>query len=290
MRFVLQHINHDFASFNSLVHLYAEAKELLLDNIEIDMEETLWFDADMCAVFGAILCSLGDRPNDVNLIHIPPSVEEILSKNGFLSHYGGMEIPDWWGTTIPYQRFKINGARIFYDYIQKKFIRRAEIPEMSRELSRKFCNSIYEIFYNSVSHSCTELGIFSCGQFFPKRKQLVFTVADLGIGIRAKLENYIGREILPEQAINWATKEGNSTKQDNLLGGCGLKLLCDFISKNKGCIQIVSDAGYWQQKDSRIETGRLDYPFPGTVVRIEINTLDRNYYWLTSELNPENIF
>ena len=69
------------------------------------MNGTHRFDADMCAPFGAILYSLGVNLNRVNLNYIPKSVETILSKNGFLSHYGRAKIPDRWGTTIPYQRF-----------------------------------------------------------------------------------------------------------------------------------------------------------------------------------------
>ena len=47
------------------------------------MKETHWFDADMCAVFGAILYSLEKRLNTVSLIHISSSIEEILSKKRF---------------------------------------------------------------------------------------------------------------------------------------------------------------------------------------------------------------
>ena len=78
------------------------------------MEVTKWFDADMCAAFGAILYSLGDRLNEISLIHIPHRVERILSKNGFLSHYGRARIPDQYETTIAYQRFNVEDARYFF--------------------------------------------------------------------------------------------------------------------------------------------------------------------------------
>ena len=83
MRFSLPRIRHDYTSFEALSRLYAQTKEMIFDNVEIDMRATNWFDADMCAVFGAILHSLRTRLNEVNLIHIPLSVEEILSKTAF---------------------------------------------------------------------------------------------------------------------------------------------------------------------------------------------------------------
>ncbi len=290
MKFALPQIRHDYKSFETLVCLYEQTKEHVLDSVLIDMKATRWFDADMCAAFGAILYSLGNRLNEVNLIQIPQKVETILSKNGFLSHYGREKIPDRWGTTIPYRRFDVQDDHYFADYIEDELIHRSEIPEMSHSLLKKFRESIFEIFSNAVLHSHTKLGIFSCGQFFPNRNRLDFTVADLGVTMLENIKNYTGTELSPEEAIIWATQEGHTTKGDNLPGGLGLKILYDFIHLNGGCLQIVSDAGYWQLKDSRVITKPLTYSFPGTVASIEINTADTAAYVLVSELKAEDIF
>ena len=303
MRFHLPEIHRNPAGFDALAYLHAQTKELLFDDIEINMKETHWFDADMCAAFGAILYSLGDRLNKVNIIHIPQRVEIILSKNGFLSHYGRVKIPDRWRTTIPYQQFDgtISYQRFddrdddyFVRNIENEFIHRPEIPKMSPQLFKKFRKSIAEIFGNAVLHSETQLGIFSCGQFFPTKNRLYFTVADLGVGIRQNIKKHTKIELSPEEAITWATQEYNTTRLPNspdMPGGLGLTLLCDFIDLNGGCIQIVSDAGYWQWKNSEIKTERLNYVFPGTVVNVEINTADTDVYRLSSEeIDPEYIF
>ena len=290
MKFLLPQIDHDYASFEALAHLHAQTKECIFDNVEINMNTTRWFHADMCAAFGAILYSLGARLNTVNLIHIRPWVEEILSKNGFLSHYGRAQIPDHWGTTIPYRRFDVEDDHYFAGYIEDEFIHRSEIPEMSPRLLKKFRESIFEIFSNAVLHSHTRLGIFSCGQFFPHRNRLDFTVADLGVGIRQNIRKHIGLKLSPEDAIIWATEEFNTTKRGKLPGGLGLKILCEFIDLNGGSIQIVSDAGYWQRKNKKTVTKPLRHPFPGTVVSVEIDTSDRQVYTLTSESKADNIF
>ena len=290
MIFSLPEIRHDQASFEALASLHAQTKECVLDNVEINMNATHWFDADMCAAFGAILYGLGKNLNTINLVNLHRPVEDILSKNGFLSHYGRVKIPDRWGTTITYQRFDVKDDHYFAEYIENEFIHRSEIPKMSPGLLKKFRESIFEIFSNAVLHSGTHLGIFSCGQFFPKQNRLDFTVADLGVGIRQNVEDYTRRKFSPENAIAWATEEFNTTKRGKLPGGLGLKILCEFIDLNGGSIQIVSDAGYWQRKNKKTVTKPLSHPFPGTVVSVEINTADKHVYSLASDLNPEDIF
>ena len=288
--FLPRTFGHDQGGFASLTRLYAQAEECFLDDIEIDMQATKWFDADMCAAFGAVLYLLGDNLNTVNLINIDSSVGRILSKNGFLSHYGREKISDSWRTTISYQRFDVKDDRYFAGYIENEFIYRSEIPKMSLELLKKFRESIFEIFSNAVLHSRTKLGIFSCGQFFPTRNRLDFTVADLGIGIRQNVEDHVGFSLSAEQAITWATEANNTTKHGNVPGGLGLKLLCEFIDQNRGRIQIVSDTGYWRRENGEIHTALLKYPFPGTIVSVEINTDNAYSYRLTSELNEMDIF
>lgn len=254
------------------------------------MKATTWFDADMCAAFGAILYHLGNELNSIHLININPDVERILSKNGFLSHYGRKKIPDNWATTVVYQHFDAGDNRYFREYVGNEFIHRSEIPKMSPGLLKKFRKNINEIFDNAKIHSETQLGVFSCGQFFPKKNRLDFTVADLGVGMHRKVCDHIRSDISPEQAISWATKERNTTKVDKIPGGLGLKLLREFIDLNGGRIQIASDAGYWQRKNRKTNISALPQRFPGTVVSVEINTADDSSYKLSSEVASNEIF
>ena len=291
MKFTLpQQVRHDYESFSALARLYDQARDYHFENIEIDMSTTNWLDADMCAAFGAILYSLGDNLNQVKLVNVRPSVESILSKNGFLSHYGRVRSPDSWGTTISYQRFDVTDDRFFSSYIEREFIHRTEMPDMSPGLLKKFRESIFEIFSNAVLHSGTRMGIFSCGQFFPRQHKLDFTVADLGVGIRQNVSEYLNDDISAEKAIIWATEGNNTTKRGDVPGGLGLKLLQEFIDLNGGCLQIVSDAGYWKRASKAYNVAHLGCSFPGTVVNIEINTADSQSYILSSEWDADDIF
>lgn len=290
MKFALPEICHDQAGFEALVRLQMQTQDCIFDKVDIDMGATNWFDADMCAAFGALLYRLSEELNSVRLTNIRPNVENILSKNGFLSHYGREKLPDRWGTTIPYQRFDAKDDRYFAGYIENELMHRSEMPDMSPGLLKKFRESIFEIFSNAVLHSRTKLGIFSCGQFFPARHQLDFSVADLGIGIRQNVKENAGLDLSPEKAIEWATQGRNTTKHGQIPGGLGLKLLGEFIHLNGGCIQIVSDAGYWRRERGRTLCARLSHAFPGTVVSVEINTADTQSYVLSSELSEADIF
>lgn len=290
MKIPLPAIRHDQSGFEALIHLNAKSEQHSFGHIEIDMAATDWFDADMCAAFGAILYRIGSQVNSVYLINLRAEVEKILSKNGFLSNYGGKRIPDKWGTTIPYQRFEVQDDRYFANYVATELVRRAEMPQMSSGLIKKFRESVFEIFSNSVIHSQTKLGIFSCGQYFPKRNRLDFSVVDLGIGIRQNIKQSIGFDFPAEQAIAWATQGNNTTKRGRIPGGLGLKLLSEFIKLNDGRIQIVSDAGYFCLQKDRSFVKRFSQPFPGTAVSIEINTADTHSYLLSSELSDAEVF
>jgi hypothetical protein len=290
MRLVLPEIKHDEAGFSAMTELAAQTTNCHHDQIEVDMSRTTWFDADMCAPFGAILYRSGRNLNNIRLSGIREEVERILSKNAFLSSYGRDKVPDTYGTTSPYQRFDVKDDRYFASYIERELVRRPEFPKMSIGLLKKFRESVFEIFSNAVIHSEAKLGVFSCGQYFPKRHRLALSVADLGIGIRENLRRRRGLDREAHEAITWALEAANTTKSGTIPGGLGLKLLREFIMKNEGTLQIVSDRGYWALLAGQARTQRLRNPFPGTVVSIEINTADTHSYALTSEVSAADIF
>lgn len=156
---------------------------------------------------------------------------------------------------------------------------------MSDGLSRRFKDSILEIFDNAAVHSETGLGIFVCGQYFHKRNKLDFSIADAGIGIRRKVARELGLKMLSHDAIAWALEAGNTTRRGRIPGGMGLKIMRKFVEINHGRLQIVSDRGYWEQcQDGCLIRRRMDDSFPGTVVNIEINTADERSYCLPSEI------
>ncbi|MBK5247299.1 MAG: ATP-binding protein [Peptostreptococcaceae bacterium] len=148
-----------------------------------------------------------------------------------------------------------------------------------------------EVILNAAIHSESDSGVFVCGQFYPQKQRIDFTITDAGIGIPEKVSKYLRIDRLDScEAIKWALTEGNTTKGGVQPGGLGLKLIKDFIQINKGKLQIVSQFGYYEFSINGESYQELNYEFPGTCINIEINTNDSSNYCLQSELSSEDIF
>ncbi len=292
MRVSLGKVQTDFDGFSKMIVLYHQAQACKEKTYEIDMSTVSWFDANMCALLGAALFEYGET-HGIRLLGIKKTLHNLLQRNGFLSNFGftGEKVPDFKGTTIEYQRFEKNDSVAFKNYVERHFVGKG-IPDMTPALLKKFRESIAELFENAVEHSNSIKGIFACGQFFPNANRLDFSVADLGIGIRNKVNNEKGLHFDAIQAIKWAMAGQNTTRRrsDKKPGGLGLKLIKEFIELNRGKIQIISDTGYWSYTYKGVVAKFFSLPYPGTVVNIEINTADKDSYCLASELVPADIF
>ena len=284
----LRDIKSTFLGFSRLAELANETKDCILDTVEVDMSAADWFEANMSAPLGVIFARLVDGLNTVQPVALRPGVETILTKNLFLVGYGYPERTDNYGTAIPYRRFKPEDHRYFASYLNKHLAGKG-IPKMSEGLGRRFKDSILEIFMNAAMHSETDLGIFTCGQFFPTQQRLEFCIADAGIGIRKKIRKELNVSMNSDKAILWALTEGNTTRKGAVPGGLGLKLLREFVALNGGRIQIVSDRGYWEFSGGQETLKRFERSFPGTVVNLEINTADAQSYCLSSERQTDTV-
>jgi len=283
-------IQSNCRGFDSIADIAEKARSLFLDSIELDFLYCSFFDANMAAPLYAVISRLRDDLNDVSVANIQADVKLILRKNRFLSVFNQSELIDTNQTTLPFKIFKLNAGDQFNDYLDTYMTGRG-IPEMSQMLKKRFRQSLLEIFLNASIHSDSTSGIFACGQFFPQKHRLDFTIADAGIGIRENVRRYTGHQRMSScAAIKWALIEGNSTKTGNYPGGLGLKLIKNFIRKNKGKLQIVSRFGCYEFSANDETVKKMDHDFPGTCVNIEINTQDTSSYCLKSELSSKDIF
>lgn len=282
MTIELPEIRSNFEGFASLTDFAAKTNECDFETVTVDFSNVAWFDANMSAPLGVLFTRLTEDLNSVRPVHVPARIQKILAKNLFLVGYGFPECEDDYGTTIPYRRFQPEDSRYFVSYLNKHLEGKG-IPMMTEGLGRRFKDSILEIFVNSAMHSESKFGIFACGQFFPAQQRLDFSVADAGIGIRRKIRKELGLVLNSDKAIQWALEEGNTTRKGAIPGGLGLKLLREFVALNGGCLQIVSDRGFWESRGGQESVQRFEHPFPGTVINLEINTADVNSYRLSSE-------
>jgi len=97
------------------------------------------------------------------------------------------------------------------------------------------------------------------------------------VTILENVKRKLRSEITSKDAIDWATKDGNSTKVGES-GGIGLYQLREFLKENGGKIQIVSSDGYWQEYENEITQILYTKPFKGTIVDIEVDINDKTYF------------
>jgi|SRR5690625_2672199 len=279
---ILKNINNSYSSYQQLISFYQKYKDSMFEDINIEFRQ--WFAANLSAALGIVL----DSVSELNFIHfeyIKPEIKQILLRNEFLSYYGFKKLRDVNHTTIKYLKLKPTDGKFFKTYVIKELLNREELPDMSLPLKEKMVESIYEIFVNAQIHSeCTF--IYTCGQFFPKKNKIEFTIADNGIGFKKRINKHFNANLTSQQAISWAVQDRKTTK--SVTGGIGLALLKEFISKNKGKMQIVSNDGYYHYIEGNQETREFKGEFPGTIVNLQFRTDDSSNYTLKSELEDIN--
>ena len=281
-RFEVPTIRNLQSGFESIAELSEVTRELQSTSIVLDFKNCYFFEANMAAPLFAAVAKLHNKSNVVSIANLPSKVGRILRKNQFLEHFGFENLPDTYQTTIPFRIFKPNAGLQFNVYLSSNLDGKG-MPAMSSELSKRFRQNVFEIFLNSVIHSQSELGIFTCGQYFPQKQRLDFTIVDGGIGIPESVREY-NRINDPVRAIKWALIKGHTTKKGNHPGGLGLSLIREFIRRNNGKIQIVSSLGYCEINENGNSYEIMRYAFPGTCINIEVNTSDARRYVLSSEL------
>lgn len=284
-----KNIKSDFAGYNALMNFYDGIKDLTFDEIILDFSNTEWLEANLIAILGAILNKAQSELNDVRIENFSTTIKDLLSRNHFLSHFGGLQILDYHETTIKYRKFKITEEKLFKDYLDRELLSKKAMPDMSILLRKKINESIFEIFNNAVIHGHCD-NIFSCGQYYPAKKKLDFTIVDIGNTIKDNVNNYVENNLSGKGAIKWAIIQGHTTKQGPIPGGLGLSLIREFLKINCGKIQIISADGYWEQKADSENSNVFSQSFPGTIVNLEFNIKDGDYYCLSSEINEKEIF
>ncbi|TAE80966.1 MAG: ATP-binding protein [Bacteroidetes bacterium] len=282
----ISNINNTFESYQKLINFYLEHKDKEFNTIHVELHQ--WFSANMCATLGGILDIFSDNINTIKFDYINPNIEKILLKNNFLSNFGHTKIVDNHHTTIRFLKLKLTDGKYFNNYVVDELIGRTELPKMSELVREKMTEAIYEIFVNAQIHSESK-NIYTCGQFFPREDKIEFTIVDTGIGFKKKVNDRFNSNLSSIQAIEWATKDKHTTKIE-VTGGIGLALLKEFIEKNGGKMQIISDDGFYQFSRQGEDMQIFNGSFPGTIVNLQFRTNDNSSYVLKSELDMNDIF
>lgn len=291
MIYHLPTVRSSFNGFERLGQLASSTRDLKFDELILDMSEVKVFDAHMAAPLGAILARVADAFNAVDIVDVPGGVEKKLRKNRFLTRYRYEPLRAARRTAMPFRRLRLlSGQGAFENYVEQ-WLGRKGMPEMSKKARKAFNRKVFEIYQNAVIHSESDIGVFVCGQSFPRKKRLDFTIADAGIGIRETVRRYFENDRIGSVgSMRWALALHHTTKRGRLPGGLGLQLLKDFARLNGGKIQIASRFGFYEYSRGDENFRKMSADFPGTAVTIEVNMADESTYILADEIASDQIF
>lgn len=288
-------IQSDYSGYDNLIQLLHKLKAYSNTELLINFEKCNWFEANLSAVFGAILDEAVKQNNSISLTGFKDPLYSILNRNAFLSHFGEKMVTDVNRTTISYTEFTHDKGTGFREYIREKLLHKDDFPKLSVLAEKKINESIFELFENAHTHGDCEK-IHTCGQYFPRKTppRIDMTIVDMGQTIKNNVNNYLlklGKNGLSgSQAIEWALVKGNTTKTGDNPGGLGLDVIFEFIKLNNGKVQIVSADGYWEFRQGEQKSALFEHEFPGTIANIEFSLDDRSYYQMESEISLNDIF
>ncbi|BCH59485.1 hypothetical protein RvVAR0630_21090 [Agrobacterium vitis] len=280
----LTDLNTDPESFDKISSFYKVCHGFEGERIIFDFSNVKWIDAHLSAPMMLVIEKIRQKGNFVDFVNAIPRVEDILRRNGFFSTNNLNNR----GTVIPLSSFKVDEGVSYSQFIRSE-LDRLKLPKMTDPLRLKIYEGLDEVFMNSSIHAGSEMPIFACGQFFPKYERIDFSITDGGIGINGAYSKAFGSSISAVEAIDWAMADGNTTRQGDIPGGLGLKILRSFIHLNSGRFIVVSRNGYWMEQNGRVQRVYMKHEFPGTVVTIEVNTADQNNYDLKAP-DPQNLW
>lgn len=270
------------------------------EEVLLDFEGVRDLDENLCAALGVFVNRWKSENHRVSIKLNAMPVLSTFKRNHFLCE---LQLPYSWYNylpglapdrniveeeadsqvyPLPYRRFNRTDTDSQAEYV-KGLLNEEWWPRMTPAVRDALISCILEVFNNAEEHSESDDGVFVCGHVGKSGpRQLRISIADAGIGFRAKIEKALGKKLTSSQAIKWGMTEGNTVRQGNP-GGLGLKLLKEFISKNDGRLSVLSDRGFWELSSGKERTEDFSCSFPGTVVTIVVNTDDPKSYRLVGE-------
>lgn len=176
---------------------------------------------------------------------------------------------------------KISNEDMMENYTDK--IMRLAPIEITEEAKDILSSYFYEVYQNSLYHAKSPIGVFSSGYWMDKKKQLIFSIYDMGIGIANNVRNHIDSSMTSRECVEWALTEGKSTIEDELIKrGLGLSRLEQFIKLNKGTMSIYTDNICCIIKSTGRKYIDLEYPIMGTLIIINI-IADSDHIYIVGE-------
>jgi hypothetical protein len=292
LKLMVNTLNDGEPSYQQLFRLWREAsgdEEV----VEFDFTDCGFLKQNAVAFLGGLARLIQYRGGQVVFCWdtLKSAIHTNLAQNGFIGAFGG-QLGPWSGNSIPFREDSTQEAHGFEDYLTCLWLGRGWV-NVSPGLRDAIVGHMAEIYLNAFDHGQSPIGVFACGQHFPKKHELNLTIVDFGVGIPSNVRLFKASAFAPEQlraakCMEWAFQRGTSTKT-GMGRGLGLDLLQDFVRQNGGRLEMFSHEGYALVAEGKVTFAERTSFFEGTLVNISLRC-DEKYYCLASELNNEPIF
>lgn len=197
----------------------------------------------------------------------------LFTRNGLISHIKDnilLKSHDHSKTTVSARLFHSADEQAFYNYIDNDLLSNPSLNILDDAAKEHLRQGFLETF-NNIEHIESELPLAACGQcFLGRKKQLQFTLSDMGVGFLKKISTFTNGMIKsPKEAIAWAVN-GNSVRGKDE-GGLGLSKLRKYCERDKRfTFIIITDNHYWKLSDGQVSEWSLKYPVVGTTIHLMV--------------------
>ncbi len=271
---VAYNINDALADYDYLFRIINPLRPVKDTEIVFDFTGCGFLRQNAVALLGALIRILQQQNNTVSfqLDTIQAPVQMNLLQNGFLYQLGLGGAP-WDGNSIPYREDTQINADDYANYLSAKWLGKGWVT-VSADLRDYIVSRVIEAYINVFDHASSSIGVITCGQHYPNRRELNITMVDMGVGIPHTVREYLKKpEMTAADALKWAFEPMKTTKdQNNFARGNGLKLLQSFIKENHGKLEIYSETGYSCIDDKGNHFENRQQSFQGTIVQITLHS------------------
>lgn len=250
--------------------------------VRIDLTNCEFLGHGAVALLGGSLRLLQDR--GVRLAYLQPRKQAVwsnLERNGLARLFGDKQALET-GNTVPFRVDPLEDREAILRYLKAHWLGRDWI-HVSDALRNAIVGKVWEIYANAFEHGRSQVGVFSCGQHYPRKKMLDLAVVDLGVGIPDNVRSFLRQPAMHDSdALRWAFAPGQSTGKSKIARGLGLDLLTQFVKLNQGQLTVFSGSGYVVANSDGVEYHQWNSSVPGTLVNISLHC-DERYYVLAGE-------
>lgn len=253
-----------------LIKLFKNIEKCANKKVILNYKKTNFFASELYCLYHYLLDDLREKGFEITGINVLEKVDYVMH----LSNYNDFTDPNY-ASSIQHKDFSLEldagNINCFDIYLKDEFL-----PKMinNENVSNIITAYLSELFVNARTHGKTHK-IRCNGQKYNNGKILKFIIVDFGVTIPYNVSNHIINNKLnyfhnnDGEAIRWASKEGNTTKEK--LGGLGLNDLSQFIKKYNGKIKIISRNGYYELNPYYDKILSLDEQFNGTLILVELD-------------------